>query len=239
MLRTLLVALALGSAAAFTGTPLAARPTRAAAKVSMTYETEVGAQRPLGFWDPLSLVQNADQERFDKLRFTEIKHGRISMLAVVGYLIGASDIRWGGYADTAHTIKFSDVPGGFESFDVLPSGYAFWLVALLGGVDFHMARDYSQTEEFAETGSTWTPEFPGDIRNEARHLPANAQSGVLQMWENLPPAEKLSKRAIELNNGRAAMMGILGLMVHEKLGNLDLILPLGAPGLGYPVPDIL
>ena len=29
---------------------------------------------------------------------------------------------------------------------------------------------------------------------------------------------KLKKRAIELNNGRAAMMGILGLMVHEKLG---------------------
>ena len=29
------------------------------------------------------------------------------MLAVVGYLIGASDIRWGGYADVAKTIKFS------------------------------------------------------------------------------------------------------------------------------------
>jgi len=29
-------------------------------------------------------------------------------------------------------------------------------------------------------------------------------------------------------------MGILALMVHEKLGNLDLIMPLGAPGLGYP-----
>jgi hypothetical protein len=33
--------------------------------------------------------------------------------------------------------------------------------------------------------------------------------------------QKLQKRAIELNNGRAAMMGILGLMVHE------LIIPLG------------
>jgi hypothetical protein len=30
-----------------------------------------------------------------------------------------------------------------------------------------------------------------------------------------------------LNNGRAAMMGILGLMVHEQLGNLDSILPIG------------
>jgi hypothetical protein len=30
--------------------------------------------------------------------------------------------------------------------------------------------------------------------------------------------EKLKKRAIELNNGRAAQMGILALMVHEQLG---------------------
>ena len=29
--------------------------------------------------------------------------------------------------------------------------------------------------------------------------------------------QKESKRAIELNNGRAAMMGILALMIHEKL----------------------
>jgi len=27
------------------------------------------------------------------------------------------------------------------------------------------------------------------------------------------------------------MMGILGLMVHDQLGNVELILPLGAPGL--------
>eukprot|EP00968_Pinguiococcus_pyrenoidosus_P005901 scaffold385_cov305-Pinguiococcus_pyrenoidosus.AAC.48 len=32
-------------------------------------------------------------------------------------------------------------------------------------------------------------------------------------------AKKDSKRAIELNNGRAAQMGILALMVHEKLDN--------------------
>jgi len=35
----------------------------------------------------------------------------------------------------------------------------------------------------------------------------------------------MSKRAIELNNGRAAQMGILGLMIHEQLGNLGTVIP--------------
>ena len=33
----------------------------------------------------------------------------------------------------------------------------------------------------------------------------------------LSSSQKLQKRAIELNNGRAAQLGILGLMVHEKI----------------------
>jgi len=184
------------------------------------FTEELGAQKPLGYFDPLGLLENADQEKFDRLRFTEIKHGRIAMIAVVGYLIGASNVRWGGFVDLEHTLKFADVPGGFAAFDTLPPGYFFWTVVTLGGIDFHMARDY-----------TGNPEFPGDIRNGATHLPENARSGVNQLWDNLSPAEQLSKRAIELNNGRAAMMGILGLMVHEKLGNIDLILPAGAPGI--------
>ena len=40
-----------------------------------------------------------------------------------------------------------------------------------------------------------------------------------------------SKAAIELNNGRAAQMGILALMVHEKLNNDPYVINslLGAP----------
>jgi hypothetical protein len=51
------------------------------------FENELGAQAPLGFFDPLGLVADGDQEKFDRLRGVELKHGRISMLAVVGYLV--------------------------------------------------------------------------------------------------------------------------------------------------------
>lgn len=40
------------------------------------FENELGAQPPLGFWDPLNMLDGVDQERFDRLRYVEIKHGR-------------------------------------------------------------------------------------------------------------------------------------------------------------------
>ena len=52
-------------------------------------------------------------------------------------------------------------------------------------------------------------EFVGDFRN----------GKFVNSWNQFDDATKMRKRAIELNNGRAAMMGILGLMVHEKLGS--------------------
>ena len=55
---------------------------------------------------------------------------------------------------------------------------------------------------------TGESEFPGDFRNRALDFG----------WDTFDEETKLSKRGIELNNGRAAMMGILGLMVHEQLG---------------------
>lgn len=53
------------------------------------------------------------------------------------------------------------------------------------------------------------------------------RNGALDFgWDSKSDEWKKKKRAIELNNGRAAQMGILGLMVHEKMGNLGDILPL-------------
>ena len=69
---------------AFNGAALTTRAKTSSA-MKMSFENELGAQAPLGFWDPLYWLENSDQERFDRLRYVEIKHGRICMLAVLGH----------------------------------------------------------------------------------------------------------------------------------------------------------
>jgi hypothetical protein len=60
------------------------------------FSAAIGAQPPLGLWDPLGLLKNADEERFDRLRNVELKHGRISMLAVAGHIATTSGMRLPG-----------------------------------------------------------------------------------------------------------------------------------------------
>merc|ERR1719217_1621920 len=49
------------------------------------FENELGVQAPVGFWDPAGFTADGSVENFARRRQTELKHGRISMLATVAY----------------------------------------------------------------------------------------------------------------------------------------------------------
>ena len=80
-MKSVIIASLIASAAAFAPVAQKASSTSLAA-----FENELGAQEPLGFFDPLGLVEDGDQAKFDRLRYVEVKHGRICMLAFVGNL---------------------------------------------------------------------------------------------------------------------------------------------------------
>jgi len=182
----------LASAAAFAPAQQAARSTVA---TNMAFENEVGVQQPLGYWDPLGLVADGDQAKFDRLRYVEIKHGRISMLAVVGYLVTEAGIRLPGDIDYSGT-SFASIPSGFAALSAMPLKGLTQIIVFIGFLELFVMKDI--------TGG----EFVGDFRN-----------GALDFgWDTFNEETKLKKRAIELNQGRAAQMGILALMVHEQLG---------------------
>lgn len=194
-MKSMILATLIASAAAFA--PSKTATTSSALQAS--FENEIGAQPPLGFWDPMGLA--TDQESFDRLRYVELKHGRVAMLAVVGYLTTYLGVRFPGA---------EDIPCGFAAINAVPMGV--WVqFAFTVGVMEAFNRDASDI--WPEV--TGPSEFPGDFRNDFLDFG----------WDKKSDAWKTNKRAIELNNGRAAQMGIWGLMVHEQLGNVDQIIP--------------
>ena len=85
-MKTAILASLIAAASAFAPAQQGAKTTAQQAAKATSFEDALGAQDPLGFFDPLGLVADADQEKFDRLRYVEIKHGRICMLGVLGYL---------------------------------------------------------------------------------------------------------------------------------------------------------
>ena len=117
------------------------------------------------------------------------------MLAVVGYLVSAAGIRLPGDIDYSGT-SFASIPAGFPALTAIPKAGLLQIIAFIGLLELAVMKDLVGGE------------FAGDFRN-----------GALDFgWDSFDDETKLKKRAIELNQGRAAQMGILALMVHEKLG---------------------
>jgi len=197
---SLILALALTCAAAFTGPKVI--PARQAS-LKASFEAEVGAQKPLGFFDPLGMLDGADQERFDRLRYVELKHGRIAMLAVLGQIVTKAGIRLPGDIDL-HGTSFASIDTGFNAFNQIPEAGIYQMLALFFFLEISVMKDQA-----GSMGKEAAPgAFPGDFRN-----------GFIDFgWDKYTEEQKLKKRAIELNNGRAAQMGILALMVHEQMG---------------------
>ena len=164
------------------------------------FGSELGVQPPLGFFDPLGLLDDADQERFDRLHYVEIKHGRISQLAFLGQITTRAGVYLPGDIDTAGTSSDS-IPNGWAAIDAIPQAGLLRIVAFVGALELFVMKDI--------TGG----EFVGDFCNE------DLDFG----WDTFDEETKLSKHGIELNNGCAVMMGILGLMVHKQLGGSVLI----------------
>merc|ERR1719194_86083 len=170
------------------------RPAMASAQMTAIRPGDIGTTKPLGVWDPLNLMTTMP-DKYRRWQEMEIKHGRFAMAATLHVILTEAGIRWPGYLSIAEDIKFSDMPGGaIASWAALPG--LSWLqivlvVALLDNSVFKQKPDKA----------------PGDV------IPF-----FWVRYEDIDGfAGKEFKLNVERNNGRAAMMGIFGMIIHEAL----------------------
>jgi light-harvesting complex I chlorophyll a/b binding protein 1 len=142
----------------------------------------------------------------------EIKHGRAAMLGFLHVIALHAGIRVPGDLSPSLGIKFADVPAGcFASLEAVPT--FGWLQIML-----FTCMQETGASPFAEAQTD--DKEAGDI------------AGI--PWVRYDdPETKAFKLNAERQNGRAAMMGITGCLVHEILG-VDALYPTG--GLGGAAP---
>jgi len=155
------------------------------------FENELGVQDPVGFWDPLGLSTDGNAERFKRRRETEIKHGRISMLATMGYITPELVGKLPGYLSPSQKLQFADIPNGLGAISKVP--LAGWLQIVLWAAYCEVNAMRTRTDE------------PGNLGFEPPLLTSE-------------DADMRKKRlSAELANGRLAMMAIMGMLFQDGL----------------------
>merc|ERR1719343_154501 len=173
-----------------------ASPLRAAA--APDFSKELGACPPLGFWDPLGLSKFDDPEiaisQFKRRRVIELQHGRVSMLACLGYIV-PEYFKFPGYLAPKEGIAFTEVPNGLAALSKVPGGGWAQIIAFVGAMESNFLRvdDSRALEDYANCGKLGLP-YAGPIEDEAKRTKSlNA----------------------EIANGRLAMMAIIGMFYQD------------------------
>jgi len=207
--------LALSAASLSFNAPAMKAPTRAVG-ATMFEEGDIGVLPPLGVYDPLGLIETKDMRRYEVM---EIKHGRAAMLGFLHVIHVEAGVRFPGYLSGSAELKFTDVPSGcFASLEAIPKlGWLQIMAAACACESGYAAQPFSVVAQTADRDS-------GDI----------GASGWVRYDD---PEEKAYKLNVERQNGRAAMMGITGCLVHELLG-VDALYPTGGWAGAAPDPII-
>ncbi len=170
----------------------------------MNLKDQVGALPPLGAFDPLNLIQNgpygSPEENFFHYRSVEVKHGRIAMAAVLGQLT-AYNYRFEGFISPSANLKFADLPNGLAGLKAMPIEGVVQIAVLIG---LHEVI----------------------IKQREGKPPGDFGTGYFGVSMDDASAAKKQKLNVEVQNGRLAMLGILGMMAGEIVNG----------GVKYPLP---
>merc|ERR1712025_934409 len=162
-----------------------------------------GVTEPLGFWDPLGFCSD-EKLTEGKLKFyreVELKHGRVGMLAALGFVVGENfHPLFGGDIDAPAYLAFQQTP--LETF---------WPAVVLA---IAIPEIYS-----VFTFEPVVRRVKSDVVGQTWAIRADHEAGDLGFdplgLKPTDPAELKEMQTKELNNGRLAMIAAAGMIAQE------------------------
>jgi len=183
----------------------------------------------VGYWDPLNIGGSGSPETIGWFRQAEIKHGRVAMAAFVGYCVQSNGIHFpgnlqaplpGGINADIATISYADIAaagGPADQWDALPSAAKLQIIGVIGFLEMwgesSVALEMDGQKHYVRGGK---PGYYPELKGKFPHpVPFNLFD-PFGLTSKMTPEKKEKSLLVELNNGRLAMIGIMGLISASK-----------------------
>mmetsp|Transcript_25958 Transcript_25958/g.71491 ORF Transcript_25958/g.71491 Transcript_25958/m.71491 type:complete len:211 (+) Transcript_25958:86-718(+) len=167
-----------------------------------------GAIAPTGIFDPLGLADKADEMTLKRYREAELTHGRVSMLAVLGFLVGE--------AVESKTFLFNGEVTGPAITHLAQVNPVFWLLLGAG-----IAKAETKRAQIGWVEPKDVPfDQPGLLRDA--YVPGDLGFDPLGL-KPTDEAELAVMQTKELQNGRLAMIAAAGFLAQELVNGKGII----------------
>jgi hypothetical protein len=189
-------------------TSVAALSLLAASASAFSVDTIPGAIAPTGLFDPLGFAAKADEGTLKRYREAELTHGRVAMLATVGFLVGE--------AVESKTVLFNGEISGPAIDHLAQVNPVFWIFLGAG-----IAKAETERAEIGWVDPKDVPfDKPGLLRET--YIPGNLNFDPLGL-KPLDPDEFFAMQTKELQNGRLAMLAAAGFLAQELVDGKGII----------------
>ena len=222
----LILALSLTGASAFVA------PTTTSAPMTQVQETKadlVALQEslpgPPGYWDPLSLAGSTilsqwglttEEENIGWWRHAEIKHGRVAMAGFLGFVAQCTPLVSGEHG----TLPYRGYVAGVtpqEQWDNIPLLAKLQIFIAIGMLESY-GEGAGSPEGYVHYTKGGQPGYYPDIKGRvAGQIQLNLYDPFQFGFRSASPEAKARGLKAELLNGRAAMMGLFGLLSESSV----------------------
>jgi len=180
-----------------------------------------GSIDPIKDFDPLGFAEKSTLAEMKRYRESETTHGRVAMLALVGFLVTEAPIKFHPLFDMGD----NDIGPAIRHLDevraVAPSFFEILAVGIGLAEVFRALKGWESPSDEMETRRILKDDyFPGDIGFDPLGLkPDNAEDFAAMSTK-------------ELQNGRVAMLAVAGFIAQELINGKEIFVSAGL------VPDI-
>ena len=173
-----------------------------------------GSLDPKEEFDPLGFAENTDLVQMKTYREAETTHGRVAMLAVIGFLVTEAPLSFHPFFNTASR----DIGPAIRHLDEVRTSAPFFfeiLAVVIGAEEVSRALKGWEAPGNEENKVLKDDYYPGDIGFDPLGLKPDT-------WEEF--SEMSTK---ELQHGRLAMLGIAGIVAQELINGKEIFVNFG------------